>query len=259
MGNKEHIIDINKEKCIGCKQCVNDCPEKNIFINDDGKAQVRAQTCMKCGHCTAVCPMEAVKITGFSEPPIDLKELDKIEADALLGAIKSRRSVRQFTGEPVTSEDLKKIIEAGRFTPTGKNSQGVKYIVLDNEKERLEDLAVKVFKKLLKVLNLVNKSYSHIAIDENFFFKKAPLVIVVAADNSVNGSLAAGNMALMAESLGLGVLYSGFFTMAAKLSPKIRKVLGVKKKELVMTLVIGHPAVKYRRTAQKDEAVVIKK
>lgn len=259
MENKEHIINIDKEKCVGCKQCVRDCPEKNVFIGDDGKAQVRAQTCMKCGHCVAVCPMEAVKISGFSESPIDLNQLGKVDSEALMGAIKSRRSIRQFTGEAVAEEDVKKIIEAGRWTPTGKNSQGVRYIILDEEKANLEALAVKVFKRLLKVLNLVNKSYSHITIDDNFFFKKAPLVIVVAADNSVNGSLAAGNMALMAESLGLGVLYSGFFTMAAKLSSKIRKVLGIRKKELVMTLVIGHPAVKYRRTAQKDEAVVIRK
>jgi len=64
---------------------------------------------------------------------------------------------------------------------------------------------------------------------KNVFFKKAPLVIVVLGKDQVSASLAAQNMAFMAEANGLGVLFSGFFTMAFKFSKKIKKLTGAGK------------------------------
>ena len=56
---------------------------------------------------------------------------------------------------------------------------------------------------------------------------------------------------------GLGVLYSGFFSMAANWSRPLRRLLGLKRKErAVTTLVLGYSAVNYRRTAQKERASV---
>ena len=96
-------------------------------------------------------------------------------------------------------------------------------------------------------------------IDDNFFFKGAPIVIVVMGNDKVSASLAAENMAFMAEANGLGVLFSGFFTMSLKMSGKIRKIIGISKKlKPVTTLVIGYPAVKYHRTAHRNPANVIK-
>lgn len=95
-------------------------------------------------------------------------------------------------------------------------------------------------------------------IDENFFFKKAPLVIVVLGKDKVSASLAAENMAFMAEANGLGVLFSGFFTICFRLSKKIRNIVGIKGKVYpVTTLVIGHSAVKYHRTVHRKAATVI--
>ena len=49
-----------------------------------------------------------------------------------LECIKGRRSVRRFTGEAVTKDDVLKVVESARFAPTWKNSQTVRYIaVLD--------------------------------------------------------------------------------------------------------------------------------
>mgnify|MGYP003347306846 CR=1 FL=1 len=69
---------------------------------------------------------------------------------------------------------------------------------------------------------------------------------------------AAQNMAFMAEANGLGVLFSGFFTVCVNMSSKIRKVMGIPKKpKAVTTLVIGYPAVKYHRTSKRNPAKVI--
>lgn len=59
-------------------------------------------------------------------------------------------------------------------------------------------------------------------------------------------------MAFMAEACGLGVLFSGFFTTCVNMSPKLRKIMGVRKSpKAVTTLVIGYPAVKYHRTPHR--------
>ena len=55
-------------------------------------------------------------------------------------------------------------------------------------------------------------------------------------------------MELMAESMGLGVLYSGFFRACADVSEELRKLLDLPEGHKVVTcMVIGYPAVKYQR------------
>ncbi len=55
-------------------------------------------------------------------------------------------------------------------------------------------------------------------------------------------------MELMSESMGLGVLYSGFFRACADVSEELRKLLDLPEGHKVVTcMVIGCPAVKYQR------------
>lgn len=183
----------------------------------------------------------------------------KMCVEVLLNAIRKRRSIRKFKDRKVLDEVINNIIEAGRWTPTGKNSQGVSYIIIDKNKCKLEDMAVRLFKKLIKIIGIFQKSFRDMEIDDDFFFKKAPIAMEVVCNNDVDGSLAASNMALMAESYGLGVLYSGFFSFASRISPKLKRNLGVKKGRVVTTLVIGYPDVKYKRTLQIEKSKVIYK
>ena len=61
-------------------------------------------------------------------------------------------------------------------------------------------------------------------------------------------------MEIMAESLGLGVLYSGFFKACAGFSGKLRKLLALPKGQKVVTcMVIGYPAVKYQRIVPRKK------
>lgn len=51
----------------------------------------------------------------------------------LMEALKSRRSVRKYTDEPITHEVLEEIIDAARFSPSWKNTQIVRYHVIENK------------------------------------------------------------------------------------------------------------------------------
>jgi len=73
-------------------------------------------------------------------------------------------------------------------------------------------------------------------------------VIVVSSKSNVNAGLASAYMEIMAESLGLGVLYSGFFVLCSKISGKLRKLIRLPKGHSVVScMIIGYPAVKYKR------------
>lgn len=255
----KHTIQIHPQKCIGCGLCISDCPEQNIQLVEN-KAVLTSQQCMKCGHCVAICPKEAISMTGFDHKPPAITQDREITPDRLLQAIQKQRSIRQFQNRLVPTIVLQDLLEAARFTPTAKNRQDVEYIVLDTKKEEIESVAVQRFKILLKGLNLFSSRYRKFQVDEDFFFKKAPLVILVLSRDKTDAVLAASHMALMAQAHGLGVLYSGFFTMLSHLSFKIRRMLSLPAgKKVQMTLVLGYPAVRYQRGVQREPARVIRK
>lgn len=247
----KHEINIDVQKCIGCSQCIKDCPEQNIKLVQN-KAQVQSQDCMKCGHCVAICPQNAVTMTGFDQEPIqcDRKEMDPKE---LLYTIQTNRSVRQFQKKEIPKDVLHDLLEAARYMPTARNMRDVELILLQKEQEQAEEIAVCLFRKLLKGLNLLSKRYREFLIDDHFFFKKAPLVVVVVGKDKTNAVLAASAMALMAKAHGLGVLYSGFFTLATHISIKLKQMLKLPKgKKVQATLVIGYPSIKYARGVQRE-------
>ena len=160
--------------------------------------------------------------------------------------------MRHFTNQPVEEGKIQKILEAGRYAPTGANAQDVSYIILGSRQKEAEAICVELFRKGLKIGTPFVRSLKRMNITDDFFFKGAPLVIVVSGKNKVNASLASAYMEIMAESLGLGVLYSGFFAVCAKMSRQLRKLIGLPKGEEVITcLIIGYPAVKYQRIAPR--------
>jgi len=51
---------INKDKCNGCKTCVEICPVQ-VLVIEDGKAKLENEKeCIDCRACEAQCPKEAI-------------------------------------------------------------------------------------------------------------------------------------------------------------------------------------------------------
>lgn len=270
------MLIVDKSRCIGCGLCVKDCFRKDIELIE-GKAKIKNITCFKCGHCIAVCPTKAVSMDEYDMD--EVKEYDeksfRVEPDNLLNFIKFRRTVRQFKNQEVEEEKLSKIIEAGRFTETGGNRQDVSYTVLRENLEELRGLALKSLNNIgERILNnltpetMAYKWYANMWIDmykkysenpqsEDRLFFNAPAIIVVTANSQVHGALASANMELMANALGLGVLFSGFFVKAANEAKEIRDFIQVQNdKEIVTCMIVGYPDVHYKRTVPRKAAEI---
>ena len=122
-------------------------------------------------------------------------------ADAVLENIHNRKSVRQFTTEPVSDEHIQTMLKAAMAAPSAVNYQPWRFVVI-TEREQLDAMAeVLPYAKMLK---------------------QAPLAIVVCGETTwfegnVNNywqqdcSAATQNILLAAEALGLGAVWTGVY------------------------------------------------
>lgn len=110
----------------------------------------------------------------------------------VLKAIKERRSIRRFKPEQITDEELKTVLEAVTWAPTGKSTQAPFIVAVQNKEQR--DMLAELNGEIMGVTS-------------DPYYGAPTLVLVFApADNSNNikdGSLILGNMMLAAHSIGL--------------------------------------------------------
>ncbi|MDU2827782.1 MAG: nitroreductase family protein, partial [Clostridium perfringens] len=212
------MMNVDTSKCIGCTLCMQDCIVSDIEMVD-GKAHIKNESCIECGHCIAICPKEAVSDSDYDMSKIQeyKKESFDIDSDRLLNFIKFRRSTRLFQNKDVEEEKLEKIIEAGRFTQTGSNLQNVSYVVVKDKIQELRKIVLETLKSLGETLlnkettpeNIKRYCYMWIKMYNDFLedpngedklFFKAPALIIVKSESTVNASLAASNMELMTNA-----------------------------------------------------------
>ncbi len=270
------MVKVDTERCIGCGTCQADCPVLSIRVKD-GKA-VPGVFCLECGHCTALCKQKAVTLAGDYDSSEVLEYDDpkkfEIAPERLLDFVRYRRSIRQYTEEPVNDADIAKILEMGRYTQTGANMQDTRFIVLTKETLReitpialktLAELDVKsVDRKGLRVppeyLNFQavwtgwQKVYQQKKRDLLFHNAPNALLVVGRRANEFDGCFKAGHMELMINALGLGACMMGFGTFAFDLSPELRQRVGIREGEsVILMMVFGHPRVKYLRTVNRKK------
>jgi nitroreductase len=146
----------------------------------------------------------------------------------VLGLIKSRRSVREFTSEDVAEEVVREILEAGRWAPSGLNNQPWRFSIVRDSKVKGS------LSKLTRYGEVIQCAPVCIAV----FLDKA------ASYDRTKDVLAVGaciqNMLLAAHFLGLGAVWLGEIL---KNKEKIGKLLGVPADcELMAVVALGHPA-----------------
>lgn len=68
----EFLIERNKDRCIDCKVCVNQCAnEAHIFDQEEGRVVSDDIKCVNCHRCVALCPTRALSVRKF---PLEYRE-----------------------------------------------------------------------------------------------------------------------------------------------------------------------------------------
>ena len=155
----------------------------------------------------------------------------------LLDLLKHRKSVRNFLDKPVEPEKITMCLEAARLAPSACNSQPWKFIVVDDRelKDRLCDVAF-------------SGVYSM-----NSFCKMAPAIVVVVSEKPkflariggmfrgtkyylIDIGIAGEHLVLMAEELGLGTCWIGWFN-----EPAVKSILNIpKRKKIDIIIALGY-------------------
>ncbi|MBI5100116.1 MAG: nitroreductase [Nitrospirae bacterium] len=157
--------------------------------------------------------------------------------------IKTRRSIRKFSDEPVSDEIIDKIIEAGTWAPSGLNNQPWKFAIIRNN-----ELKTKI-STLTRYYRIVLNANTLIAV-----FLDNSLTYDRTKDCQAIGACIQ-NMLLAIHSIGLGAVWLGEIL---KNKDKVLELLvGSRELELMAIIAFGHPAEKGGKGMRKDAAQTI--
>jgi nitroreductase len=138
-----------------------------------------------------------------------------------LEAIRKRRSVRQYTGETISREDLETIVDAGRLAATGGNRQPWDFVVV-TDRATIEQLKVAAA-----------------------WMDKAAAIIAVVLDSETrwwveDGSAAIENILIASTALGYGSCWLEGWTLPRE--DEFKALLQIPADRRLLTLIpIGVP------------------
>lgn len=191
--------------------------------------------------------------------------------DATLKVIQDRRSIREFTDEPVSEQDLSLILEAARQAPSGENAQPWRFIIVKDEAMRKKIGAIGgggsgrrftaefVTKKMQeRFANLQDEAKKQAAFQKltsgqvSTFSADAPVNIIVCGKKDVwdmpyDTSAAIENILLMVTALGLGACWVIAPCIDIRDEERMKALLDIPEGyKAVSILSVGHPTRPHR-------------
>lgn len=191
--------------------------------------------------------------------------------DATLKVIQDRRSIREYTAEPVSEKDLEMILEAARLAPSGENAQPWRYVVVRDAamRKKLGALAGGgsgrrftaefVTKKMQERFSSLEDEAKKKAAFEKLtsgkvsaFLADAPVCLVVCGKKDVwdmpfDTSAAIENILLMATALNLGACWVIAPCIDIRDEERLKNLLGIPEGFKAVSIIsIGHPTRPHR-------------
>jgi nitroreductase len=191
--------------------------------------------------------------------------------EATMKVIQDRRSIRQYTKDPVSEEHLEMILEAARQAPSGENAQPWRFVIVKDEATRKQLGAIAgggsgrrftgeyVTKQMQARFESLEDEAKKKAIFEKLtsgrvsaFLADAPVSIVVCGRKDVwdlpyDTSAAIENMLLMVTALGLGACWVIAPCIDIRDEERLKDLLGVPEGIKVVSIIaVGHPTRPHR-------------
>jgi nitroreductase len=191
--------------------------------------------------------------------------------DATMKVIQDRRSIREYTEEPVSEDDLAMILEAARQAPSGENAQPWRFVIVKDADTRNKLGALAgggsgrrftaefVTKKMqTRFSSLQDEEKKKAAFEKltsgrvSTFLANAPVNIVVCGSKDVwdlpyDTSAAIENMLLMVTALNLGACWVIAPCIDIRDEEQIKTLLGLPEGyKAVSIIAIGHPTRPHR-------------
>ncbi len=259
----EYSLSIS-DKCIGCSLCVKVCIRGHLALNKKGKAEEidSELSCFKCGHCMAVCPTNAVVISGLRDNVPVLIEKIPVSPDDLYSLFRQRRSQRWFDRK-CTKDELSELLSSVQYAPTAENSHKVEFVVVDETFDDFMKMCASIIEphtmdhpRLGQFVDYVKGGMEQ---RNNPFTWEGRQLIVAFSAIPIDAIIAMEQLELMAYSMGLGGFHSRWLLQASESDPlRFKSFFPMVPDELsaFAVFIIGHPRVKYRRTVPRDETKV---
>lgn len=280
-------INIDTASCIRCGKCVKVCPAWIMTQAKPGDpiGLRNIDSCIVCGHCAAVCPTGSVRHSSFSPDkihPIDRNGLPSPEQVLLL--CKARRSNRALSDRPVPQEAIDRILEAAHRAPTASNRQEVSFTVITDPAildkiirftldtfagiaRKLENPFVKpLLKRLCPELYAYLPGFRRLIAEydkgNDLILREAKTLLLIHTPyanrfGAADANLAYQNGSLMAESLGVSQIYTGFVLSALAQDKKCKflKSIGIQGK-VHAGMALGMPLFLYPNYIDKKPIAV---
>ena len=161
----------------------------------------------------------------------------------IIDIIKSRRSIRKFTSEPVSEELVETILEAGRWAPSGLNNQPWRFAVIRDAGLRQAISELTHYSKIVMAAQVLITVFLD---TEKSYHREKDIQAIGACLQ---------NMLLEAHSLGLGTVWLGEIIRS---NEQIKAILGLARKlDLMAVVALGHPDGKPKSVKRKPLADLI--
>ena len=275
MADLQFVVD--SSACTRCGACVKDCPASVIRLESGSLPRIdaeKADDCIQCQHCLAVCPTGALSIFGLKpENSLKLGKESALDLEKEELALRGRRSVRQFSLDSVDSVLIERLLKDTAYSPTGCNSRSLTFTLIDGRpamERALERLvssleAAKQAGHMPEALSFVSgaaEAYRKSGAD--VFFRGAPHLLIVSAPGcsvckGEDAIIALSTFERVATAAGLGTTWCGFFKIILDIVPELKAEFGLADDCGYYAMLFGHPKVKYARTVQRDADACIRR
>lgn len=165
----------------------------------------------------------------------------------ILEIIKTRRSIRKFTDEPVPDEIIDKIIEAGTWAPSGMNNQPWKFAIIKDDELKAQISALTHYSKIVLRAHMLIAVF----LDDSLSYDRTKDCQAIGA--------CIQNMLLALHASGLGGVWLG--EILKNKERLLKLVGGPHGLDLMAVIALGYPAEKGGKGSRRtlEQTVIFRK